>query len=691
MTLRCIALLVACCASCTDPDWTYRARDAGHGSEPLSMMDDASDVLALDAPLEDQPSSDHADEALLDGASPRDAATDVDANDTGVPDGASAMDVASEAEVFDASSPDGGAMLDAVDVLDAPRDLGLDARPDAPDCATGSAACGGRCVSLQTDTSNCGGGGTSCDRPHATSQCSAGRCEFVRCAVGFGDCDGDASNGCETDLRTSTDHCGVCGRACRLPNASPRCDSGCQIAACTEGFGDCDGSVLNGCEADLRSNVARCGACTFACALGAGSTCAAARCTRPSTRWVREPGSGGTTDEFGLAVDRAGNAYVLGRLRGTVTFGRDVLVTVGVENGYLASVSPTGEARWARRFGYEASIFTSAVATTAAGLVVIVGSSQGPVDFGGGMVGPGGFLAIYEASGMHRSSRTWTNLYPSRVAAGDDGNLYLAGTFSGTVDLGDGPLVAGAPSACFAASLAADGTLRWSRALSQLASVRAIVADASGNAYVVGPTTGSIGLALASLGPGGADRWSRTLLSPSERLDVSAMVRLPSDGSLVLAGTGYGTINLNGTLSLNARGATLVSLSASGSVRWGRYYSRDGVDEGSNATGLAVDPSGDLVFAGVFTNSIDLGGGVLRPPTPSTTGVETAFVATLSPDGTHRWSQRLGRERVRRPLVAVDPSGEVTLSTVSGSGIETDVGSVRDTSGDHTLLVRLRP
>ncbi len=34
------------------------------------------------------------------------------------------------------------------------------------------------------------------------------------CALGSGDCDGSASNGCEVNTQTSSAHCGACGRAC---------------------------------------------------------------------------------------------------------------------------------------------------------------------------------------------------------------------------------------------------------------------------------------------------------------------------------------------------------------------------------------------------------------------------------------------------------------------------------------------
>jgi len=118
----------------------------------------------------------------------------------------------------------------------------------------------------RTSLEHCGGCGTACTaRPNATAACAAGRCEHT-CAAGFSDCDGDPDNGCEVDTRTSATHCGACARRCDLANATAACTTGqCAIAACTTGFGDCDGNATNGCEADVRVSVQHCGTCGSAC------------------------------------------------------------------------------------------------------------------------------------------------------------------------------------------------------------------------------------------------------------------------------------------------------------------------------------------------------------------------------------------------------------------------------------------
>ncbi len=95
----------------------------------------------------------------------------------------------------------------------------------ALDCPAPGTVCGGRCVNLQSDASHCG----ACDRACSgvpgsvgtLDRCVGGSCQRS-CAPGFGDCDGNAANGCEADTRTSASHCGGCGLACSPPGRSAR-------------------------------------------------------------------------------------------------------------------------------------------------------------------------------------------------------------------------------------------------------------------------------------------------------------------------------------------------------------------------------------------------------------------------------------------------------------------------------------
>ncbi len=147
-------------------------------------------------------------------------------------------------------------------------------------CAAGESCCDGACVSTRQSATHCGGCGITCAPANATPLCSNGVCGVAACASGHVDCNKTVADGCETDVRVSLEHCGACGQTCAPANATATCQSGkCGIAACAQGYSDCNGDVRDGCEANLMSSLAHCGACGSVCARpNAQMTCQAGTC-----------------------------------------------------------------------------------------------------------------------------------------------------------------------------------------------------------------------------------------------------------------------------------------------------------------------------------------------------------------------------------------------------------------------------
>lgn len=89
--------------------------------------------------------------------------------------------------------------------------------------ASASTCCSGSCKDLGTDVSNCGSCGTACPVPPNTiASCSGGKCDFT-CKTGFANCNGDPSDGCETNINTDANNCGACKNVC---GGSSTCQSG---------------------------------------------------------------------------------------------------------------------------------------------------------------------------------------------------------------------------------------------------------------------------------------------------------------------------------------------------------------------------------------------------------------------------------------------------------------------------------
>jgi hypothetical protein len=151
-------------------------------------------------------------------------------------------------------------------------------------CKPGSGLtdCHGKCIDLDTSTANCGKCGSSCDLPYVERRCSAGVCTAPKCAYGYGNCDGQLSNGCEASILIDVENCGTCGHRCvSFPNGTARCQAGECIGLCAGSWANCDGSWKNGCETNL-DDAASCGGCGKQCA--AGQTCVSEVCTAPSVK-----------------------------------------------------------------------------------------------------------------------------------------------------------------------------------------------------------------------------------------------------------------------------------------------------------------------------------------------------------------------------------------------------------------------
>lgn len=148
-------------------------------------------------------------------------------------------------------------------------------------CPVGRSCCAGACVDLTNSASHCGACGAPCSIANGVGACREGMCAVGTCVGTFADCDRRVDNGCEVDTASDRAHCGACGAPCEpRPNGVATCAMGRCERRCAEGFADCDGDATNGCEVDLRSTVAHCGACNMACASGVcrEGNCQAPRC-----------------------------------------------------------------------------------------------------------------------------------------------------------------------------------------------------------------------------------------------------------------------------------------------------------------------------------------------------------------------------------------------------------------------------
>lgn len=135
-------------------------------------------------------------------------------------------------------------------------------------------------IKTATDVDHCGACDKACPAKGGTPSCVAGKCGISTCDVGFGNCDGDATNGCETTFADDPLNCGGCGKACVVANGTPKCVGGnCVVDTCDKGFADCNGDYTDGCELATDADPNNCGACKNACTFKhATGVCQAGSC-----------------------------------------------------------------------------------------------------------------------------------------------------------------------------------------------------------------------------------------------------------------------------------------------------------------------------------------------------------------------------------------------------------------------------
>jgi hypothetical protein len=359
---------------------------------------------------------------------------------------------------------------------------------------------------------------------------------------------------------------------------------------------------------------------------------------------------------------------------------------------------------WSKRFGGAKWDHGAAVAVDTGGNLYLTGGLTGPTNFGGGILGPGGnledvFVASFTPAGQHRwskvfggsSGNSW-NWGHDVTVDGSSGNVYLAGHYFGTMDLGGGSLPGMGLEDIFIASYTSAGQHRWSVAAgdSDEDYGRGVALDASGNVYITGDflysvdlgggkvTVAGSGIFVASYTSAGQHRWSKTF--GGSGWDSGRDVAVDSSGNVYITGDFEGTMDPGGgSLTASSKDIFIASFASSGQHRWSKRFGGSGEDQGNS---VEVDVSGNVYLTGRFQGSADFGSGPL-----TSAGGADIFVAVCNPQGQYHWSKRFGGTTNDEGRgVTVDPSGNVYVTGRFQGSVDFGGGPLTS-AGDYDIFV----
>lgn len=474
------------------------------------------------------------------------------------------------------------------------------------------------------------------------------------------------------------------------------------VGACRAGARVCrdDGKGFGACEGQVLPSIETCSA-----AGPADQSCNGYQCG--DAVWGRNIGDAGFQFGESVAADEAGNVILVGSFEGTVDFGGGPITTEGLKDVFVAKYSAAGKHLWSRKYGNQSNQVANSVAVDAEGNVFVTGAFDGAIDFGTGAVQTKGLNDIFIAKLSPSGEAIWaksfgdgTNQIGRAIAADGSGNVVMCGSFQGSVDFGDGVVPSSGDYDIFVVSFDADGGRRWHRRYgdSGAQNCEGIGVDAAGDVLLTGPFKGTVAFGTPALtssgdfdsyvaklaGSDGATAWSKAFGGLTEQR--SEALAVDAEGNVLITGYMAGSTTFGGETLTSAGGADLfiVKLDPIGAHVWSRLFG-----DGSNqfAQGITTDAAGNVMVVGYFNGVLDFDGSLLIG-----SGGDDMFVARLDPEGKHVWSGSFGDASDQYATsVAAGLSGNLYVGGHIDGKVNLGNAIVASNGGFDAFLARFEP
>jgi competence ComEA-like helix-hairpin-helix protein len=274
--------------------------------------------------------------------------------------------------------------------------------------------------------------------------------------------------------------------------------------------------------------------------------------------------------------------------------------------------------------------------------------------------------------------------YGHAITVDAEGDFYITGYFSGSLDVGGGTLLAMGSNSIFIAKFKGeDGSHIWSKSLSikgqNSVYAYSIAVDKKGDIIITGYFSGTLnfgGVALSSTGRkdlfiakftgiNGSHEWSHRFGGQNSKRDSikGYSVAIDKNGDLTVTGYFSGTVNIGDKKITSVGGSDFFVAKfkgTDGSKVWVSSFEGTWEDMGKC---LTIDPQDNVLITGYFTGTLDFGDKQL-----SCTGRRDIFLVKFGgADGQYIWSRSFGGcgpnwDSARAYSVAASKSGDLVIT-----------------------------
>ncbi|MDI9341271.1 MAG: SBBP repeat-containing protein [Sediminibacterium sp.] len=331
--------------------------------------------------------------------------------------------------------------------------------------------------------------------------------------------------------------------------------------------------------------------------------------------WAKNMGGTSLDNGLSVAVDASGNVYTTGYFQGTADFdpgpGVVNLTAFGSTDIFVSKLDNNGNLVWAKQLGGSGGDVGRSIKVDGSGNTYITGQFSGTADFD-----PSTGTVNLTSSGLNdifvcKLNATGGLVFAKKMGdTGDDqgysmvldggGNIYVTGTFNGTVDFDPNAGVSNLTSA------------------------------------------GSYDIFISKLNPSGNFVWAKAMGSSSQ--DFGMCIALDVAGNVYTSGYFQGTADfdpgaaISNLTSVNARDIFVSKLDQFGNFVWAKQIGGSG---NQTANAIAIDALNNIYITGSFEFTADFDPGT-SVYSINSNGADDIFVCKLNQNGLFGFAKSMG-------------------------------------------------